>query len=205
VSETGRFTEDILSAAKEKAQSIISQAESETQHALDEAKKDLAREAEDIVRNAQTEAEGVRRRYVSESHHKLKLVEQQQKDKILSEVLEQAKRRVMEVAQDEKRYYPLLVSVIENGIREIGIDSVVIHVNANDIKRFDRTKLEREVTRKLDRPIKIEWSKELLDISGGAVVSSVDGRTRIVNTLEERFEAFEPKLLIEAGRLLFEQ
>jgi V-type H+-transporting ATPase subunit E len=205
VSETGRFTEDILSAAKEKAQSIISQAESETQHALDEAKKDLAREAEDIVRNAQTEAEGVRRRYASESHHKLKLVEQQQKDKILSEVLEQAKRRVMEVAQDEKRYYPLLVSVIENGIREIGIDSVVIHVNANDIKRFDRTKLEREVTRKLDRPIKIEWSKELLDISGGAVVSSVDGRTRIVNTLEERFEAFEPKLLIEAGRLLFEQ
>jgi vacuolar-type H+-ATPase subunit E/Vma4 len=35
------------------------------------------------------------------------------------------------------------------------------------------------------------------------MVSSRDGKTRIANTLDERFEALESKLLIEAGKVLF--
>jgi vacuolar-type H+-ATPase subunit E/Vma4 len=205
MSETSKFTEDILSAAREKAQSTISLAEVETQRALDEAKGHLAREAEDIVRNAQTEAEGIRRRRVSESKRKLRLLEQQEKDKILSEVLGKAKERVLEIVNDEGRYSKLLSDMIERGIREIGIGTVVVHLNANDMKRFDKTGFEREVTKGLDRSVKIEWSKEPLDTAGGAVISSIDGRTRILNTLEERFQALEPQLLIEAGKLLFKQ
>jgi vacuolar-type H+-ATPase subunit E/Vma4 len=205
MSETSKFTEDILSAAKEKARSTISLAEVETQRALDEAKEHLAREAEDIVRNAQTEAEGIRRRHVSESKRKLRLLEQQERDKILSEVLGKAKERVLEIVNDEGRYSKLLSDMIERGIREIGIGTVVVHLNANDMKRFDKTGFEREVTKGLDRSVKIEWSKEPLDTAGGAVISSIDGRTRILNTLEERFQALEHQLLIEAGKLLFKQ
>ncbi len=203
MSETSKFTEDILAAAKEKAQSIVTNAETETQRALEDAKAHISREAEDILRNARTEAEAVKRREMSEVRHRLKLQEQQEKSKILSEVLERTKNRVHETANDQDKYFQYLVGLVESGTNELGIENVMIHLNANDLKRIDKSKLDREVIRKLGKPVKVEWSKEPIEALGGAIVSSIDGRTRIVNTLDQRLEALEPKLLIEAGKLLF--
>ncbi len=203
MSETSKFTEEILTAAKEKAKSIIAEAESQTQHALQEAKKHLTREGDDVVRNAKTEAEGIKRRQMSEVRHRLKLQEQQEKDKILSEVLNLTKKRVVEIAEDEDKYFQYLVGFIENGIRELGTDSVVVHVNAKDTKRIEKGKLEQEVARKLGKSVKIEWGKEPIEALGGAIISNSDGKTRILNTLDQRFEALESKLLIEAGKSLF--
>lgn len=203
MSEMGRFTEDILAAAKEKAQNIVTEAEVETERALEEAKTHLSREAEEIIRNARTEAEGVRRRQMSEIRHRLKLQEQFEKSKILSDVLERTKKRIAEIANDEKKYFLYLAGLVEGGIRELGFESVVVHLNANDLKQVDRGRLEREVRGKLERPVKIEWAKEPIEAIGGTIVSSSDGRTRLVNTLDQTFEALESKLLIEAGKLLF--
>lgn len=203
MSETSKFTEDILTAAKEKAQNIVTDAENETQRALEEAKTHLSREADDMVRNGRTEAESVKRRQMSEVRHRLKLHEQQEKSKILSEVLERTRNRILEIVNDEGKYFPYLVSFVQSGISELGVENVTIHLNGNDLKRIDKGKLEREVGRKLGKPVRIEWSKEPLEALGGATISNSDGRTRIVNTLDQRFEALESKLLIEAGKLLF--
>lgn len=203
MSETSKFTEDILTAAKEKARSMITQAETETQQALDEAKAHMSREADDIISNARTEAEGAKRRQMSEVRHRLKLQEEREKSKIMSEVFETTKKRILEVVNDDAMYLPYLVGYVEIGIHELGVDNVLIHLNALDLKRIDKGKLEREVTKRLQRPAKIEWAKEPVESLGGVVVSSSDGKTRIVNTLDERFEALDSKLLMEAGRLLF--
>ena len=203
MSETAKFTVDILTAANEKAQSIISQAEMETQQALKDAKADMMREADDIVRNAQVEAEGVKRRQVSEVRHRIKLQEQQEKNKILTDVLETTRKRIIDLTNNESKYVPYLAGMIESGIREIGINNVIVQLNANDLKRIDKGTLERELAKKLDRSVKVEWAKEPISALGGAVISSKDGRTRIPNTLDQRFEALEPKLLIEAGKVLF--
>lgn len=203
MSETAKFTVDILTVAKEKAQSMTSQAEAETQRALKEAKADMTREADDMIRNARAEAEGVKRRQISEVRHRIKLQEQQEKSKILADVLERTRKRIIDITNDESKYVPYLASMIESGIREIGLDNVLVHLNAGDLKRIDKGRLEREVTRKLDKSVKMEWAKDPVDTLGGAMVSSKDGKTRIPNTLDQRFEALEPKLLIEAGKVLF--
>ena len=203
MSETGKFTEDILTAAKEKAHAIINEAEVETQRALDEAKAHSAREADDLLSNARAEAEGVKRRRISEVRHRLKLEEQLEKSKILTDVLEQTKARVKGIVQDESRYSAYLTALVTSGVREIGLDTVVVHLNDGDLKRIDLGKLERETPKNLGKSVKIEFSKEPIEALGGAIVSSKDGRTRIVNTLDERFEALEPRLLIEAGKILF--
>jgi V/A-type H+-transporting ATPase subunit E len=203
VSETAKFTVDILTAANEKAQSIISQAETETQQALKDAKADMMREADDIVRNAHVEAEGVKRRQISEVRHRIKLQEQQEKNKILTDVLETTRKRIIDVTNNESKYFPYLTGMIESGIREIGINNVVVQLNAKDLKRVDKGILERELAKKVDRSVKVEWANEPIDALGGAVLSSKDGKTRIPNTLDQRFEALEPKLLIEAGKVLF--
>jgi len=205
MSETSRFTEDILSAAKQKAQVIANEAEAETERALEEARAHSAREAEDIVSSAKAEAESVKRRQISETRHKMKIHEQLEKSKILNEVLEQARKRIMDIVKDEGKYIPYLTGLIENGVREIGLDAVVVHLSGIDLKRVDKTKVERDIGKKLDRTVKIEWSKEPIETAGGAVISSTDGRTRIMSTLDQRLDALESKLLVEAGRILFGQ
>jgi len=205
MSETSKFTEDILSAAKQKAQVIVSIAEVETHKALEEAKNHSAREAEDLVSSARAEAEGVKRRQISETRHKLKIQEQVEKSKILNEVLEQARKRIMDVVKDEGKYTPYLADLIENGVREIGLDTVVVHLNGTDLKRIDKAKMERDIGKKLNRTVKIEWSKEPIETTGGVVISSTDGRTRIMSTLDQRLDALESKLLVEAGKILFGQ
>jgi len=203
MSETRKFTEDILTTAKEKTQTIISEAEIETQRALDEAKAHSAREAEDLLSNARAEAEGVKRRRISEVRHRLKLQEQLEKSKILTDALEQTKTRVRDIVKDQNGYLAYLTSLVTSGAREIGLDAVVVHLNSSDLKRIDIVKFEREIAKSLEKSIKIEFSKEPIEALGGAIVSSKDGRTRIVNTLDQRIEALEPRLLIEAGKILF--
>jgi len=203
MSETAKFTEDIFSAAKEKAQAIVNEAENEKRHALDQAKAYSAREAEDILSNARAEAEAVKRRKVSETRHRSKLKEQLEKSEILNEVMEQTRARVIEIVKDENIYNQFLTSAVSGAISEIGLNDVVVHLNRADLKRVDVVKSGQETAKKLGKSVKIEFSKEPIEAIGGAIVSSRDGNSRIVNTLDQRFEVMEPKLLIEASKILF--
>jgi len=205
MSETSKFTEDILKTATEKARNIIGEAEAETQRASDEAKTSISREVEDIIRSARADAEAVKRRETSEARHKSKLREQKEKDIVMAEVLDHAKKRALDVTKDESKYLPYLTTLVESAIRQLGDETLLVHLNNVDLTRINRTNVERDIAKGLQKPIKIEWSKEPIVAAGGVIVSSPDGKTRIVNTLDERFDAMEPKLLIEAGKSLFGQ
>ncbi len=205
MSETSKFTEDILTVAAERARKIIGEAEAESQRASDEAKTSISREADAIIRTARADAEAVKRREISEARHKSKLREEQEKDKVMTEVLDGARRRVLDAPKDESKYLPYLTKLVESAIRELGDETPTVHLNKADMTKINRTSLERDVTKGLQKATKIEWSKEPIETAGGAIVSSPNGKTRIVNTLDERFNALESKLLIEAGKSLFGQ
>ena len=205
MSETTKFTEDILKVATEKARNIIGEAEAETQRASEEAKTSISREAEAIIRTAHADAEAVKRREISEARHISKLREDKEKDIVMTEVLDHAKKRVLDMAKDETKYLPYLMNLVESAIQQLGNATPLVHLNKADMTRINRSDLERDIAKGLQKPIKIEWSKEPIEAAGGTIVSSPDGKTRIVNTLDERFDALESKLLVEAGKSLFEQ
>ena len=202
MSETAKFTEDILSVAREKSHSIISKAQEDADRILNEAKSNFLREASEIIKTAENDGEAIRRRQVSEARHGLKLREQEEKNKILTEVLDQTRKAVFGIVGDERRYLEYLTKVSVDGIREIGLENVVLHLNASDMKRFGE-RLSREVDKRLQKTSRIEFAKEPIDTAGGAMISNNDGTVRIVNTFEQRYEALESQLLIEAGKLLF--
>src|SRR5271167_186822 len=204
MSETAKFTEDILSIAREKAQSIISKAQEDVDRILNEAKSNFLREASEIIKTAETEVEAIRRRQVSEARHALKLREQEQKNKILTEVLDQTRKRAAEITVDENRYLQYLTKLSVDGIQEIGLEDVVLHLNAGDVKRFGE-KLNREISKQLQKPGKVEFAQEPIDTAGGVIISNTNGTIKIVNTFEQRYEALEARLLIEAGKLLFNE
>ena len=202
MSETSKFTEDILTNARGKAESIIREAETETQRASDEAKITASREVEAVVRNARADADAVKRRQVSEARHRSKLLEQQEKDKIMRDVLDQTKKRISDIVRDDTKYLPLLTSLIETGIHELGSKSATIHLNEADLGRVKTANLDQRISKGLGE-IRVEWSKAPIAALGGAIISSPDGMIRIVNTLDQRLEALESRLLIEAGKSLF--
>ena len=204
MSETTKFTEDILTVAREKARQVVEQAEQERQRLLDDANSAIAREENEILRNAQAEAEGIKRREVSEVRHQEKLLEQSEKDKILSSVLDEIKARFHESTKDQKSYFEYLCRLAADAIRQLGMDRVAIHLTAEDLKRIDASQLARAIEKR-SSPVKVEISKEPILASGGIVVGSEDDKIKVVNTFEQRFEALEPKMLIEAGRLLFSE
>ncbi|HMK84145.1 MAG TPA: V-type ATP synthase subunit E family protein [Candidatus Bathyarchaeia archaeon] len=201
MSETAKFTEDILATANAKSQAIITKAEDDRQRLLEEARKNIDREAAEITRNARADAEGARRREISEVRHRVKLREELEKEKILTDVLDETRKKVHEIVKDKNKYSSYLAKLVTDSIHQLGMQSVRVHLNAEDLKNIDTTALVREVTTKT--PTKVEIAKDPITTSGGVIVSSPDDKIRIVNTFEQRFEALEPKLLIEAGRLLF--
>jgi len=203
MSETSRFTEDILTSAKSKADAIIREAEAETQRASDEARGAISREAEAIIRNAKAEADATKRREVSEARHLSKIREQREKDKIMLDVMDRAKKRVLETIGDDAKYIPMLTRLIESGIHELGEKSAMIHLNERDLRNI--SSLELRVNKTLTGDVKVEVSKRPIEASGGAVISSQNGKIRMVNTLDQRFEALESKLLVEARKSLFGQ
>jgi len=204
MSETAKFTEDILSIAREKTQLIISKAQEDADRILNEARSSFQREASELIKAAETEAEAIRRRHVSEARHGLKLREQEERNKILTEVLEQTRTIASEMTLDENRYLQYLTKLSVDGIQEIGLDSVVLHLNVSDGKRFGE-KLNREINKRMQKPGKVEFAREPIDTAGGVIISNNDGTIRIVNTFEQRYEALEARLLIEAGKLLFNE
>jgi len=204
LSETSKFTEDILAASKEKARQIVEQAEQEQKRLLEDANAMIGREENEILRNAQTQAEAIKRREISEVRHQAKLLEQSEKDKILSSVLEDVRARLRESTRDQNTYFGYLTRLAADAIRQLGMDDVTIHLSSEDLKRIDSALFTREVE-KHTSPIKLEVAKKPIEASGGVVVASKDGRIKVVNTFEQRFEALEPRMLIEAGRILFSE
>jgi len=201
MSETGKFTEDILSSAREKAKAILREAETETQRASDEAKVTITREAEAVIRNARADADAVKRRQISEARHRVKLREQQEKEKIMEGVMDRVQERTSQFVANDPKYLPLLARLIENGVHELGDGTVLVHLTKLDLER-NIPHLEQRISKSVGQ-VKVDWSRDPIQAVGGAVISSIDGKIRIVNTLDQRFEALEPKLLIEAGKALF--
>jgi V/A-type H+-transporting ATPase subunit E len=202
LSEASKFTEDILAAAKEKSRQIIEQAEQERRRILEDANSTISREENEILRNAQTEAEGIKRREISEVRHQTKLLEQSEKEKILSSVFDGVKARLRESTRDQNAYFGYLARLAVDAIHQLGMGNVNIHLTSEDLKRIDLAQFTHEIS-KFASPVNVEISKEPIEASGGLIVASKDGKIRIVNTFEERLEALEPRMLIEAGRILF--
>jgi vacuolar-type H+-ATPase subunit E/Vma4 len=202
MSETAKFTEDILSVAREKSQLIVSKAQEDADKILNEAKSNFLREASETIKTAENEAEAIRRRHVSEARHGLKLREQEEKNKILTEILDQARKSAFDIVDDERRYLEYLIKLSVDGIREIGLENIVLHVNASDVKRFGE-RLSQEIGKRLEKHGRIELAREPIETAGGVIVSNHEGTIRIVNTFEQRYGALESRLLIEAGKLLF--
>ncbi len=190
--------EDILQAlddqCRQECQEIFGRAESEAKQILDRAQV----EAEAI---RQAKLEKVKAEARSETTSMLYSARLKSKNSVIS-VKEQIAEKAIAAAEERLRglrsrqdYRSILEDMIKEGLTRIS-GKVLIHVDPADQEAAEA------VMKRLGSDFELRTD---IKTAGGAVVSDMDGRVRIVNTVEERLNRAREKLRMYVSGILFEE
>jgi V/A-type H+-transporting ATPase subunit E len=190
--------EDILQAlddqCREECQEIFNRAQAEAKHILDRAQEEAAEIREARLNKVRAEARSEATSILYSARLKSKNEIIRAKEKVVEKALEEAEKRLVDLRNHEG-YPAILTDLVQEGISRVS-GKVHVHVDPAD------KKLAESILRDLGLEHEI-----LADIQtiGGAIVSDVDGRVMIINTIEERLNRAREKLRLEVSGILFEE
>jgi V/A-type H+-transporting ATPase subunit E len=178
MSQAGSEAENILSAARAKAEAIRQQ-----------AREQAAAEREKILEQASTDAERIGRQAVASVQIKARMLELEQREKILAEVFAAAGKQLPGV-QRWKEYGQIADQLLREAVTHLGAASAQIHADAAT-KRF----LTKERLAKISKELKVKLTvKGELKQGTGVIVQTEDGRMQYDNTLETRLSRLQNAL-----------
>jgi V/A-type H+-transporting ATPase subunit E len=192
---------EILEDVKKESEIIIRDAEKKAEEILTDAKteakeKRICRLAE-AKEKGETEKKKTKSLTEIEIRNRLLQVKQEQ----VNAVFDKALARLKQFAESDS-YHRYLLSFIEEAIKKIESEKLVVYVNSKDRKWLANGKLD-ELSKKLG--IKLTLAKEIEDCLGGCIVKTPDGKLLHDNTFEKRLEALKPVLRGEVAKILFER
>ncbi len=188
-------------------------AEEEARKIIEEAK----REVEKIIRNAEAEA---KRRYeklleerrmkfkikaeqvLASEKAKLRIMYSQEKAKIVDDVFKKAEetiyRKLNEMTRNEK--VKLLSRLIKEAVKTMGPGHYKVSVSKNDMEVLDDAL--KQVLGEIGEEVVLDKG-EALDIKGGVMVKSADGKRFYDNTIEARIENSRTELVGKIYQILY--
>jgi V/A-type H+-transporting ATPase subunit E len=102
----------------------------------------------------------------------------------------------------ESDSYPsCLLTLIEEAVKKIDSEQVVVYVNSKDQKLLKNGVLD-ELSKKMEKNLTL--ANEPVDCLGGCVVKTPDGKLSHDNTFEKRLQALKPNLRIKIAKMLFQ-
>ncbi len=168
----------LISEQKEKDDALLADARKEGRRVVEEAKKEVGL----MVENEKNEQ-------IAAARLQAKKIINDAKEDVVERALGQAFEELKKL-RNEREYRALLASLIKEGTHEIGKDAVV-YVKKNDAK----------LARGLGLGVKLV--DKHIDCAGGALIESRDGRVRMDNTFEARFEEMKESLRKEVFTRIF--
>lgn len=170
--QTAKEASHIKAEGRKEADAIIAEARKQAEKLLADAEHKASSEAE--AREAQ----------VSAARLEAKRIQAEATGAVTQHVLSELREELERMPAAAKKYKPLLKALIQEGIRETGKDAVVL-------------------VRKRDLPLAKElgYKAEACECTGGAIITTPDGRIRINNSfeaiLEENDELLRQKIFEE--------
>jgi len=198
-----RLVDDIARESRTRAEEIRKTGLAQIEDRLAGARAEATREADQITRNLRTECDAVVNRRVSQEKQKARLAYLAEKNRILSDVMKDVQARLLEFCRNDSSYRPFLLKSIAQGIDAIPSDRVKVALSEKDIRRYKGTKLLADALSTMHTTKTAVLSDEPVETTGGAVVTSEDGKVRVDCTLEARLELMKPQLLAEISKILF--
>jgi V/A-type H+-transporting ATPase subunit E len=198
-----KLVEDILNESKAKAEQVKKEGLRQIEEIIARARADATRDADQIIREAKTESEAARNRRVSQEKQKARLAYLAEKNRMLSDVMNEVQTRLHEFCADEPSYRPFLLKTITRGIDAAPSETVKVRLSERDLRRFKRTRLLEDALAAAQTTKKATLSDECVKTIGGAIVTSQDDKILVYCTLEARLELMKPQIFAEISKILF--
>ncbi len=175
----------MLERAHKLAEEHRAQGDLSRQKILQEARATIQRMEQHELAQAKTESEREYRRQVEEHEIRLQAEMDRNRWELMQKVMDDVVQALQHLQQDEPRYRPVLLSLLEQGARLIDSDNLVAHLNAADHQRFQNgwPALCERVTQK-----KIMLSETTIQTIGGIKLISAAGDVMLDNTFEGLLE-----------------
>jgi len=178
--------------------------------------RDAEKKAKEILRDTRTEAERRRVSLLAEAEEKGKIEQKktksltamemrnrrlQVKEEHVNVVFDKALARLKQFVESES-YPSYLLTFIEEAVKKIGSDRLIVYVNSKDREWLANGKLD-ELSEKLG--VKLMLADETGNFLGGCIVKTSDGKLSHDNTFEKRLHVLKPILRIKVAKILFEK
>ncbi|KAL7417188.1 ATPase, V1/A1 complex, subunit E [Mrakia frigida] len=131
-----------------------------------------------------------------------------EREQLLSDLFEEARKGVLDLAKDQSKYSKLMELLILQGLLILLSPSATLTVRASDRKLATKAgeaaaKQYNEISGRTV-VVTIDESEDLpADSAGGAKLAGAGGRVKVNNTLDERLGLLEDKMLPEIRADLF--
>ena len=194
MSEMGKISEAILDKVKIEAEQIIKEAEEKAWKEVENAEELMEvrfeEEKHKVIEEAEMEAARISAGASTKARQKLSKM----KAEIIDKIIDKVKASLEGTSSNET----LLVKLAKEAIYGLGADKVRLYVAPKDLSIVEGfLKGNKELGSKVTEIKKF-------DCSGGVIVESIDGKIRIDNTYDTRFEMLLPRILPEIDKELFE-
>jgi len=201
-----KLEKKIVEYAESESQSIIAKAMDSAKQILEEAKKrgadDAREEAKNTLSRAKEEAETLKRQIVTEARMKANWQVLSTKQELMEKVLEGAKDALKMWAEKDAQYASALRGLIVQGGKELGGGELEVLLNPRD-SQLNVDPLSKEIEGKTERKTHITLGRGEVQVSGGAVVRTADGKMAIDNTFEGIIERHRRTIEVATSRILY--
>lgn len=186
--------EAILDKVKQEAEQIIKSAEEEALKEIENAEKQLERRSQEektrILEDAEREAARIIAGASVEAHLELSKM----KSNIVDRIVAQVKDELTKVSGDDAS----LIHLMREAVTILGLQKVRLYISSRD-----RDTVQHILHRYEEVAHRMIVEVKELDIDGGVVAESADGKLRIDNSYGTRLEMLLPQILPILDKELF--
>jgi len=193
-----KISEEIIAEAQAEARKRIEEAKKEAEEIVSRVKVEAEAEAEKIKAKVMEEVRLLEARKLSEARRQSSLKILEEKNRLIEEAFNGALNQLKKIVETEE-YIQSLSKLIEAIAPQLGESNIKIALNRRDLKHKDN------IVKRLSLPenVKIVFDSHPLDSVGGFVLSTLDERIRINETLEERLKAAKRAMKKDISKILF--
>ena len=199
--------EALLYEANETAKKITDGAKKSAQSTLEEQRKKGRERAKEIVisinKKAQNDFKIIKLRDTASAENDAKWLILEKKHALIETVLNQVKDELRILIKNDQYIHVLENLIVEGGIIMGETDLEVILNERDSTLPLDLDKLAEKIGEKTGTKTKITKSAKKIDVIGGAIIQTTDGKIVMNNSFESMLNNSESEIRFKIAQTLF--
>ena len=186
---------EILEQSEKEASAILEQAEKEKNRILQEAREEADKITARTMKKAESEADTVRRRILSGVHLEIKQKSLQQREVLISRIMERVENKLDDLRKS-KKYLPFLENMILEGL--IALDVQKVEIQAGDVekkilKQQVITSIQKKYKKQCGKDVTLTVRNEILS-EAGLIIEDDKRRVKFDNRFTARIQRMQNDL-----------